>query len=130
LPLTGRFLIGGWDVTWLAGQAGYLEGTAFLTLPGTTALAAHAVEATGLPGPFASLESLAYGESIVILSGGSAYTYEVRENLLASPDDLSPLRHEEYDWLTLITCEAYDPFSESYGYRLVVRAVLIAVEAR
>ncbi|MBI3158687.1 MAG: sortase [Chloroflexi bacterium] len=131
LPIVGVPLFGGeWDVTWLAGQAGYLEGTAFPTLPGNTALAAHAVAPSGLPGPFANLENLVYGEQVVILSGGSAYIYEVRENLLVRPDDRSPLRHEEYDWLTLITCEAYDALNGTYGYRRVVRAVLVAVESR
>lgn len=131
LPIVGVLLNEGeWDVTWLSGQAGYLEGTAFPTWPGNTALAAHAIASSGLPGPFADLENLVYGEPVIILSGGNAYIYEVRENRLVRPDDLSPLGHEEYDWLTLITCEAYDVLSGTYGYRRVVRAVLVAVETR
>jgi hypothetical protein len=38
-------------------------------------------------------------------------------------------QHEEYDWLTLLTCESWNQLSQSYDYRRVVRAVLVGVEA-
>jgi len=37
------------------------------------------------------------------------------------------LRHEELDWITLLTCAAYDEASDSYRTRVAVRAVLIEV---
>ncbi len=43
------------------------------------------------------------------------------------PEDLSVLRHEELDWLTLITCEGFDEQSDSYLRRVVARAVLVEV---
>lgn len=56
------------------------------------------------------------------------HVYEVRQVRRVSPNDLSVLRHEEYDWLTLITCEGYDPVNDRYRHRLVVRALLVEVE--
>ena len=46
---------------------------------------------------------------------------------LVTPDDLSLLGHEEYPWLTLITCRGYDEAGNSYAYRVGVRAVLVDV---
>jgi sortase (surface protein transpeptidase) len=43
-------------------------------------------------------------------------------------DDLSLLKHEERDWLTLFTCRDYDERAEAYRWRLAVRAVLTRVE--
>jgi len=34
---------------------------------------------------------------------------------------------EEYDWVTLITCEFYNPFTGDYLFRRAVRAVLVDV---
>jgi sortase (surface protein transpeptidase) len=46
------------------------------------------------------------------------------------PDDTSAItKHEDYDWITLVTCRGYDEKSDSYKYRTVVRAVLVSVEA-
>ena len=36
-------------------------------------------------------------------------------------------QHEEYDWVTLLTCELYNPFSGNYMFRRMVRAVLVEV---
>ena len=51
----------GWNLTWLGSQAGYLEGTAYPTLPGNTGITAHVYSADGLPGPFVDLETLDLG---------------------------------------------------------------------
>jgi sortase (surface protein transpeptidase) len=37
------------------------------------------------------------------------------------------LKHEEYSWLTLITCKTYNERTGEYLQRTVVRAVLIKV---
>jgi hypothetical protein len=42
----------GWDLTWLADQAGYLVGTAYPTHRGNSALTAHVTLPDGRPGPF------------------------------------------------------------------------------
>ena len=119
----------GWDTTWLGASAGYLESTAFPTHAGNTVLTAHAVLADGQHGPFHDLEALSWGDRLEIHAWGERYVYEVRSLQVVSPDDASPLAHEELDWLTLITCHDYDPVQEAFASRLVVRAVLVEVVA-
>ncbi len=118
----------GWDVTWLWNQVGYLEGTAFPTWTGNTALSAHNVLPNGLPGPLAGLEQLRWGDKVVIRSSGLNYIYGVREVYLTLPVDNSAIKHEDYDWVTLITCANFDDESGEYLYRSVVRAVLLSVK--
>jgi LPXTG-site transpeptidase (sortase) family protein len=118
----------GWDLTWLADQIGYLNGTAFPTTPGNSALTGHVYLADGSPGPFVSLNTLAWGDQIFIHAWGQRYLYEVREVLQVKPDDLSILKHEEESWLTLITCRGYDEKLNEYQWRSVVHAGLIAIE--
>jgi len=118
----------GWDVKWLGDLAGYLEGTAFPTWSGNSVITGHVVLATGLPGPFARLDRLSYGESIVIHAWGQHYRYEVREVALLSPIDPSIFRHEERDWVTLVTCQGFDPVSGTYRARRVVRTVLMEID--
>lgn len=123
------FADGEWDVSWLGGKVGWLEGSAYPAMPGNTALTGHVVDNNGYPGPFARLGELGYGDTVVLHSQGHTYTYSVRQSLTVFPDDTSVLRHEDYDWLTLITCQGYDEQSGHYGFRRVVRAVLVDVSA-
>jgi LPXTG-site transpeptidase (sortase) family protein len=118
----------GWDVRWLSEEAGYLEGTSFPTWAGNTGLAGHAVLPDGTPGPFAELQSLRWGDQVIIHAWGQRYIYEVRENSMVYPNMLKVLRHEDLDWVTLITCQGYDAINGNYRYRRVVRAVLVAVQ--
>jgi hypothetical protein len=37
-------------------------------------------------------------------------------------------KHEEKDWVTLLTCEGYNPLSGDYLSRRMVRAVLVEVK--
>ncbi|MBN2388221.1 MAG: sortase, partial [Anaerolineales bacterium] len=119
----------GWNLTWLWNQAGHLAGTAYPGNPGNAVLTAHVYLPSGAPGPFVNLGSLRWGDQIVLHANGQRYLYEVRTNARVLPNDLAPLRHEEYPWLTLITCQSYNETTDSYRYRLVVRAVLIRIEA-
>jgi LPXTG-site transpeptidase (sortase) family protein len=123
VPLTES----GWDLTWLSGQAGYLEGTAFPTWSGNSALTAHAYTPDGLPGPFVHLADLRWGDQLILHAFGQEYVYEVRQVRSVRPTDLSVLRHEELSWLTLLTCSVFDQASDSYLRRVAVRAVLIEV---
>jgi LPXTG-site transpeptidase (sortase) family protein len=118
----------GWDVKWLGDLAGYLEGTAFPTWSGNSVITGHVVLATGLPGPFARLDRLGYGDSIVVHAWGEKYRYEVRQVSLLKPTDSSIFRHEDRAWVTLVTCQGYDPKSDTYRARQVVRAVLMEVD--
>jgi len=119
-----------WNVTWLGSSIGYLEGTAFPTWNGNSALTGHVTDANGKPGPFADLSSLKWGDTVIIHAWGQDYYYEVRTvDRQASPDSTALLmKHEESPWLTLITCSGYDEESDSYRWRTVVRAVLVEVK--
>ncbi len=119
----------GWDLTWLWDNAGWLEGTAFPTWAGNTAITAHVYLPNGKAGPFVNLYTLHWGDKIIIHANGERYIYEVREVKRVAPDDASVLGHKNRDWVTLITCEGYDESTNTYRWRLVVQAVLMKVEA-
>jgi LPXTG-site transpeptidase (sortase) family protein len=120
----------GWDVTWLTNtQAGWLNGTAFPTWLGNTVLTGHVTDATGNPGPFAEVKTLAFGDEIILQAYGETHRYEVRENRLVLPENSGIItEHLEEDWITLVTCEGYDKSTGKYLFRRVVRAVLVEVE--
>jgi len=66
---------------------------------------------------------------VVIQAYGQEFIYEVRENKRVKPDNSTVVyQHEEYDWITLITCEGFDQDTGEYRYRRVVRAVLVDVK--
>jgi LPXTG-site transpeptidase (sortase) family protein len=119
-----------WDITWLGNEAGLLEGTAYPGWAGNSAMAGHLYLPSGAPGPFAELTSLRWGDEIIVHAHGLRHTYMVLEREYVAPDDNSVLRHEEYPWLTLITCHDYDETLETFNYRYVVRAVKVRVEAQ
>jgi LPXTG-site transpeptidase (sortase) family protein len=116
-----------WDTTWLWEQAGYLDGTAFPTWEGNTAITAHSYLPNGEPGPFVNLGSLKWGDRVIVQYGNQRYLYEVRESYYVSRDNLSPLAHEDQDWLTLISCYQYDEAIRDYRWRVIARAKLVEV---
>ncbi len=129
LPIIGVPLTEyGWDVTWLGDRAGYLEGTAFPTWAGNTAITAHVWDVNNDPGPFVNLHTLQHGDQVVIQAFGKHYLYEVRQIDKVRADNMSALPHDDYDVLTLITCQGYNERTGEYAWRIVVRAVLISVE--
>ena len=124
VPINGQ----GWDITWLGGNAGYLAGTAFPTWNGNTVITGHVWDANNLPGPFANVKQLNYGDMIQIQAWDLTYTYQVRETTTVRPWQVnSALREETYDWVTLVTCEDFNDASQSYTTRRVIRAVLVDV---
>ena len=128
IPILGARLFNGkWDLSWLNNQAAYLDGTAFPTLSGNSVIAGHVVTADGNPGPFTDLHTLRYGDKIILHAWGYKYLYEVREYRLVNPFDQYAFQHEEYSWITLTTCEGYDPAAGSYLWRRIVKAVEIKV---
>jgi LPXTG-site transpeptidase (sortase) family protein len=129
LPIVGVPLKdGGWDVTWLDRNAGWLNGSAFPTWNGNSVITAHVWDALNRPGPFARLKELKYGDQIKIHAFGQIHTYEIRESQSVSPTDQSAVfKHEENSWITLITCEDYKELSKTYSHRRIVRAVLVSV---
>jgi LPXTG-site transpeptidase (sortase) family protein len=120
---------GDWNVAWLDRQAGWLQGTAFPTIKGNSVVTGHVYLSNGLPGPFVNLSRLKFGETVIVHFAGQKYVYEIRSNRVTSPTDASVFKHDEEAWLTLITCKEYDQETESYRKRVIVRAVLVRVEA-
>jgi LPXTG-site transpeptidase (sortase) family protein len=118
-----------WDVSWLDANTGWLEGSATPTWAGNTVLTGHVWDANNQPGVFADLKSLKYGDQFYIHAWGQTYTYEVRENkLVTSGNTKTVLQNEDLDWITLLTCESYNPNAQTYPFRRMVRAVLVKVE--
>ena len=119
----------GWDTSWLGNSAGYLAGSAFPTWAGNTVITGHVWGADNQPGIFTELKSLKYGDQIQIQAWGKTYTYEVRQNkLVTAGNTKAVLQHEELDWVTLLTCDSYNPNTQTYSFRRAVRAVLVKVE--
>ncbi len=130
MPIVGVAQTGSeWDVSWLGNSAGYLYGSAFPTWAGNTVITGHVWDAYNRPGAFAELKSLKYGDQVQIQAWGETYTYEVRESKLVTQKNTNIVfQSEQYDWVTLVTCEFYNPFNGEYLFRRVVRAVLVSVK--
>ena len=130
VPIVGVPLAsdGEWDLTWLGNQAGYLNTTAYPTHAGNSVLTGHVYMPDGLPGPFVNLYQLRYGDQMIIHLAGQRYIYQVRENRLLSPNDVSIFKHQAYPWVTLVTCKDYDLKTKTYLNRVAVSAVLIKIE--
>lgn len=120
---------GGWDVTWLGNMAGYLEGTAFPTWAGNSAIAGHVYNSNGAPGPFVGLSSLVYSDRVLLHAWGSVYTYEVTDNRLVLPNDQTVFQDDAYPSITLLTCQGYDAVYDTYMFRRAVHSILVNVSA-
>ena len=67
-----------------------------------------------------------FGDRFKIFAWGQVFIYQVQVvQYSIRPDDLSIIGPEQYDWVTLLTCQTYDPDSDTYLYRYAVRAVLV-----
>ena len=121
---------GTWDVTWLGDKLGWLNGTAFPSWVGNSVITGHAYDSNGQPGPFANIKSLKYGDPILLHLYGGTYRFEVRSVRLspASTTGFAFADLERFSYLTLLTCQGYDPASNSYLFRRIVRAVLVDVK--
>ena len=129
LPITGiPFVDNEWDLTWLASQAGYLQGSAFPTHAGNSIITGHVYLPDGKPGPFVDLNTLQYGDQIIIHAYGQKYIYDVREWQQVLPNNQNVFRHEKYPVVTLLTCQGYDEVTGKYTWRYLVRAVQVKVE--
>jgi LPXTG-site transpeptidase (sortase) family protein len=118
---------GTWNVAWLEDQAGWLQGSAFPSWNGNSVLTSHVYLSSGLPGPFVNLNKLKYGDKIIVHAYGQKYTFAVQTNNVVEPTDRSMMKHEEKPWLTLVTCKDYDPKTNTYLNRILVRALLVSV---
>ncbi|HTX80505.1 MAG TPA: sortase [Longilinea sp.] len=120
---------GSWDVSWLGDDVGWLNGTAFPTWAGNSVLTGHVYDANGQPGPFWSIDTLRWGDQVVVHMGADQYIYEVREVIQVDPlDTAAMLKHEDSQWITLVTCRGYSGTGDNYEYRILVRAALVDVK--
>ncbi|MGC1377192.1 MAG: sortase [Anaerolineales bacterium] len=121
--------VSSWNVSGLAGNIGYLSGTASIAQKGNAVLTAHLYGANGRPGPFIHLERMALGQQIIIHTNGRQYVYVVISvKKWVNPSNMGILdNHESHAWLTLITCSGYNAKTNSYRWRTVVRATLVHV---
>lgn len=126
-PIIQAYLDGtSWDVSQLGRNVGHLEGTGWLGEPGANVvLSGHVEMSDGRGGIFSNLDKLEIGNVITLTSQGRAYTYIVSEISLTSPTDIEPVLPKGDDRLTLITCNDYDFFSNSYRERRIVIAMLL-----
>jgi LPXTG-site transpeptidase (sortase) family protein len=120
----------GWNVDWLGQSAGWLNGTAFPSWEGNSVITAHVTDSNGKNGPFANIKNLKHGDKIIVHMYGEKYIFEVRNSNMVTPSSTkSALEHlEGHSYLTLITCQTYNPLSDSYLFRRVVRAVLMETQ--
>ena len=100
-----------------------------MTWQGNSVITGHVYLSNGQPGPFADLSKLRFGDQVIVHAFGQRYIYEVRTNYVITPEDMSPFKHEEKAWLTLLTCKGYDENNDTYQYRVELRAVLVKVAA-
>jgi LPXTG-site transpeptidase (sortase) family protein len=120
---------GKWDVSWLGNQAGWLNGSAFPTWKGNSVITGHVWNADNTAGPFAAVNQMWWGDKVIVHAWGGQYVYEVRAVLQVSPGNTAAMmKHQELPWITLVTCRGYDQASNSYKYRVLVRAVLVEVK--
>ena len=85
----------------------------------------HVYLPSGLPGPFVNLDQLSWDDEIVVHAFGELYVFRVRSNQIVLPHDSETIQHEEYPWLTLVTCRGFNEVTGKYNYRVRVRAVLV-----
>jgi LPXTG-site transpeptidase (sortase) family protein len=120
---------GTWDVSWLGNNAGWLQGTAFPTWSGNSVITGHVWNANNKAGPFVYLNTLWYGDRIIVHAWGQQYIYEVRSVMLVRPDSVTAaFQHKDAPWLTLTTCRSYDIEKGTYRYRVLVQAVQVQIK--
>jgi LPXTG-site transpeptidase (sortase) family protein len=111
-----------WDISQLRTNVGHLEGTAWIDQPGNVVLSGHVEMADGRPGVFANLGELAVDDIIVLTTRGEEHRYIITQVYTTTPNDLQPLMPTTIDQLTLITCDSYDFFTDSYLERTIIIA--------
>jgi len=122
-PIIRVFLDGtSWDVSGLGMNVGHLQGTNWIKDGGNTVVSGHVEMRDGRAGVFADLGSLQSGDRVLVRQGDEEIVYSVTEIFNTSPDDLTPLYPASEDRLTLITCDDYNFFSDSYQERTIVVA--------
>ncbi len=123
------FQNGSWDVTWLGGKAGWLQGSTFPTWAGNSVITGHVWNADNTPGPFLNLKKLNWGDLVIIHAWGQKYVYRVQSLATIKPDAITQvMKHEKLPWVTLFTCSDFNEKTSTYQNREIVRAVQVRIE--
>ena len=97
-----------WQVEWLGGRAGILDGTA-LPGEGISVIAAHNTLGSADFGPFALLYTLDVNDTVMVRDEkGTLKLFRVYANELLAPDDMEKLASiagREKNTIVLVTCE-------------------------
>jgi len=117
---------GSWNIQFLGGNVGHLQGTGWIDAPGNIVLAGHIEQSDGTPGIFAGLSQIAFGDDVILEIEGERRVYTVSTIRETSPQDLSVLYPTPVEQVTLITCDQYDFISNSYLARIVVTALRVS----
>ncbi|GAB4340402.1 MAG: hypothetical protein Kow00117_20880 [Phototrophicales bacterium] len=123
-PVINVYLNGtSWDVSNLGVNVGHLQGTTWIGgVPGNIVLSGHVELADGRQGVFANIENLQIGDRIILREGNVEYRYAVVDIYNTDPTNLDPVRPTLEERLTLITCDSYDFFRDTYLERTIVVA--------
>lgn len=115
-----------WDLSFLGGLAGHLQGTPNFGAGGNYVLAGHVELKDGGIGPFANIHLLKVGDGITIIGdqapNPAVMQYTVTDVKKVQPQDFGVMRNHGYEELTLITCDDWDQKTASYGSRIIVHA--------
>ena len=122
-PIVRVYLDGtSWDVSRLGANIGHLEGTSWLDEGGNVVLSGHVELSDGRRGIFANLEEVNIGDFVILEHDNIEYRYVVTNTYTTAPTDLTPIYPTDKDRLTLITCDNYDFFQDSYLDRTIIVA--------
>ncbi len=100
---------------------GHIPETAYPGQPGNCVISGHR---TTYGAPFRHIEQLAAGDTIILVTADNRYTYEVYEQRIVLPTDLTVLEQSGEPKLTLTACHPWYSAAE----RIVVIARLVESE--
>ena len=125
IPLVIRQMPQGatWDTRQLLSDVGYLTGTGWFGQNRNVVLGGHAETVDRQENTFYNLNLLQVGDTIVVHTDGTIYTYAVASLEWVDPSDLTSVLPTGHDQLTLITCDTNSFDGSLYQQRLVVRAL-------
>ncbi len=101
---------------------GHIPDTAYPGQPGNVVISGHR---TTYGAPFRRIEELVAGDEIILVTAENRYTYEVYEQRIVLPSDLSVLEQTGEPKLTLTACHPW----YSAAQRIVVIARLVESES-
>jgi len=100
---------------------GHIPGTAYPGQPGNMVISGHR---TTYGAPFKHIEEIQPGDEIILITADNRYTYEVYEQRIVAPTDLTVLEQGEEAKVTLTACHPW----YSAAQRIVVIGRLVSAE--